>query len=47
MKEVNGEEVITTQVYTDISNQFDFFEPIERAYEWSSKQLIDLIMGEC
>ena len=29
------------------SSQFDFFEPIERAYDWSSQQLLDLIFNEC
>jgi hypothetical protein len=24
----------------------DFFEPIDRAYDWSSKQLINLILGD-
>lgn len=29
------------------ARQFDFFEPIERAYEWSSKLLLEYLMGEC
>jgi gamma-tubulin complex component 2 len=29
------------------AQQFDFFEPIEKAYEWSSSQLLDLLFNEC
>jgi gamma-tubulin complex component 2 len=28
-------------------SQFDFFDPIEKAYEWSSQQLLELVFGEC
>jgi len=27
--------------------QYDFYEPIEKAYQWSSDQLLQLIFGEC
>ena len=30
-----------------MNSQFDFFEPIEKAYEWSSQQLMHLIFNEC
>ena len=26
---------------------YDFYEPIERAYEWNSARLLEMIMGEC
>jgi gamma-tubulin complex component 2 len=29
------------------SRNFDFFEPIDKAYEWSSKLLLEHLMGEC
>ena len=25
----------------------DFYEPIERAYEWNTARLFEMIMGEC
>lgn len=28
-------------------SQFDFFLPIEKAYEWSSAELLNLVFGEC
>ena len=28
-------------------SQFDFYEPIEKAYEWSSKQLLNMVFNEC
>lgn len=27
--------------------QYDFYEPIEKAFEWNSARLLELIMGEC
>lgn len=27
--------------------QYDFYEHIEKAYEWNSARLLELIMGEC
>jgi|LakMenEpi03Aug12_release.lakeMendotaPanAssembly.Ray.scaffolds.fasta_scaffold221526_2 hypothetical protein len=27
--------------------QYDFYEPIEKAYEWNSARLLDMIMNEC
>jgi hypothetical protein len=29
-----------------LENTLDFYAPIEKAYEWSSKQLLDLLFGE-
>ena len=26
---------------------YDFYEPIEKAYEWNSSRLLEMIMGEC
>ena len=26
---------------------YDFYEPIEKAYEWNSARLLEMIMGEC
>ena len=26
---------------------YDFYEPIEKAYEWNSARLLGMIMGEC
>eukprot|EP00352_Strombidinopsis_acuminata_P008013 CAMPEP_0176357682 /NCGR_PEP_ID=MMETSP0126-20121128/14969_1 /TAXON_ID=141414 ORGANISM="Strombidinopsis acuminatum, Strain SPMC142" /NCGR_SAMPLE_ID=MMETSP0126 /ASSEMBLY_ACC=CAM_ASM_000229 /LENGTH=36 /DNA_ID= /DNA_START= /DNA_END= /DNA_ORIENTATION= len=28
-------------------NGYDFFEPIEKAYEWSSAQLLNMIFNDC
>ena len=26
---------------------YDFYEPIEKAYEWNSARLLEMVMGEC
>ncbi len=44
MKE-EGENMAAAR--TNLNSQFDFYEPIERAYEWSSQQLMHVIFNEC
>lgn len=30
-----------------MQSQYDFYEPIEKAYEWNSARLLEMIFGEC
>ena len=35
------------QNFTQQAQSYDFYEPIEKAYEWNSQRLLDMIMNEC
>ena len=36
-----------TQAQLSQQAMYDFYEPIEKAYEWNSARLLEMILGEC
>jgi gamma-tubulin complex component 2 len=35
------------QIGNQLGSSYDFFEPIEKAYQWSSQKLLEVIFKEC
>ena len=40
-------EMIDTEAKPETTQQYDFYEPIDKAYEWNSQRLLDMVLGEC